>query len=120
MLPPTGEPVTAPAIYFRSRWVRADEGGILAASARLGDVVERNQVLGTVFDPISNQKSKIRAPVKGRVIGVALDQLVMPGYAAFHIATDGAVDNGAAPAAALPSVDEGAAAARAELEERPD
>jgi predicted deacylase len=122
MLQPDGAPAPAPAIYFRSRWIRSDEGGILAARAHLGDVVQRNQVLGTVFDPISNQRSKIRAPVNGRVIGVALDQLVMPGYAAFHIATEGAVESApvAPPAAALPSVDEGADAARAELEERPD
>jgi uncharacterized protein len=121
MLPPTGATVTAPAIYFRARWVRADEGGILSARARPGDFVKRNQVLGTIFDPISNRKSKIRAPERGRVIGVALDQLVMPGYAAFHIATGGAVEPGgaSAPASPLPSVDEGESA-RVELEERPD
>ena len=114
----------APAIYFRSRWVRADDGGILSARARLGDLVQPNQVLGTVFDPISNRRSKIRAPERGRVIGVAIDQLVMPGYAAFHLATQGPADKTDAaknaPAAALPSVDEGTGAARAELEERPD
>jgi hypothetical protein len=122
MLPAADGEVKQPAIYYRSRWVRSDEGGILAARAKLGDVVEPNQVLGTVFDPISNQKSKIRAPVRGRVIGVALDQLVMPGYAAFHLATEGAAEKPpVTPAsAALPSVDEGADAARSELEERPD
>src|SRR5262245_28254418 len=115
----------APAIYFRSRWVRADDGGILSARVKLGEVVQPNQVLGTVFDPISNQRSKIRSPEKGRVIGVAIDQLVMPGYAAFHLATQGPPEKGdgvqAAPAAALPSVDEGTGALRGgELEERPD
>src|SRR5262245_51114047 len=115
----------SPAIYMRSRWVRADDGGILSARAHLGDVVEPNQVLGTVFDPISNRRSKIRAPERGRVIGIAIDQLVMPGYAAFHLATQGPAEKTdsahGAPAAALPSVDEGAGAARSgELEERPD
>jgi len=105
-----------PAIYFRSRWVRADDGGILSARVRLGDQVQKNQVLGTVFDPLSNQRSKIRAPVNGRVIGVAIDQLVMPGYAAFHLATS-AQDTPAA--AGLPSVDEGTAHG-GDLEERPD
>ena len=116
----------APAIYYRSRWVRSDDGGILSARVHLGDEVQANQVLGTVFDPISNQRSKIRAPVKGRVIGVAIDQLVMPGYAAFHLATGGAAEKTdaaqgaqASPAAALPSVDEGAARG-GDLEERPD
>ncbi len=111
----------APELYYRARWIRADDGGILAARAKLGDKVKANQVLGTIFDPISNEKSTIRATHAGRVIGVALDQLVMPGFAAFHIATDEPMDAGAiVPAAALPSVDEGAEPERSELEERPD
>lgn len=113
----------APAIYYRSRWVRSDDGGILSARVQLGDEVRADQVLGTVFDPISNQRSKIRAPVAGRVIGVAIDQLVMPGYAAFHLATPGGAERAGAaqspPAAALPSVDEGAGHG-GDLEERPD
>ena len=111
-----------PALYYRARWIRADDGGILAARAKLGDMVKANQVLGTIFDPISNEKSTIRSSHKGRVIGVALDQLVMPGFAAFHIATDEAMegDSNVPAAALLPSVDEGAASGPTELEERPD
>jgi predicted deacylase len=111
-----------PTLYYRSHWIRADDGGILAARARLGDVVKRNQVLGTIFDPISNEKSTIRATHKGRVIGVALDQLVMPGFAAFHIATEEPMTSEApaAPAAPLPSVDDGGDWELTEREERPD
>ncbi len=115
------EPIE-PTLYYRAHWIRADDGGILAARAKLGDVVKQNQILGTVFDPISNEKSSIRAAQKGRVIGVALDQLVMPGFAAFHIATDEPMETSeSAPAAPdLPSVDEGAASDSVELAERPD
>ena len=111
-----------PTLYYRSHWIRADDGGILAARAKLGDTVKRNQVLGTIFDPISNEKSTIRATHPGRVIGVALDQLVMPGFAAFHIATDEPMTNEPppAPAAPLPSVDEGGDWELTERQERPD
>jgi predicted deacylase len=110
-----------PALYYRARWIRVDDGGILASRAKLGDVVKANQVLGTVFDPISNEKSTIRSSHQGRVIGIALDQLVMPGFAAFHIATDEPMDGSAnPPAAMLPTVDEGASVGRTEFEERPD
>ena len=110
-----------PELYYRARWIRADDGGILKARAKLGDTVKANQVLGTIFDPISNEKSTIRSSHKGRLIGVALDQLVMPGFAAFHIATDEPMeDHSIVPAAALPSVDEGTDSGRSELEERPD
>ena len=112
----------APTLYYRSHWIRADDGGILAARAKLGDTVKRNQVLGTIFDPISNEKSTIRATHRGRVIGVALDQLVMPGFAAFHIATDEPMASDAPPAAAapLPSVDDGGDWEMTERQERPD
>ncbi|MCK5190898.1 MAG: hypothetical protein KAR12_12665, partial [Methylococcales bacterium] len=30
-------------------------------------------------------RSKLKSPYKGRVIGMALNQVVMPGFAAFHI-----------------------------------
>ncbi len=72
-------------IYYQSRWVRADHGGILAGEVRLGRRVRRGDLLGTVIDPISNEQNAILSPFQGRVIGMALDQFVMPGYATFHI-----------------------------------
>ena len=42
-------------------------------------------MLGTVTDPITNEASSIVAPVRGRIIGMAVDQVVMPGFAAYHI-----------------------------------
>ncbi|MFK7914556.1 MAG: hypothetical protein AB8B93_11640, partial [Pseudomonadales bacterium] len=39
----------------------------------------------TVTDPISNEREEIRSPFSGRVIGMALNQFVMPGFATYHI-----------------------------------
>jgi uncharacterized protein len=72
-------------VYYQSRWVRADSGGILSGGVRLGKRVRPGDLLGTVIDPISNEQSEILSPYQGRVIGMALDQVVMPGYATFHI-----------------------------------
>ncbi len=72
-------------VYYQSRWVRADHGGILAGQVRLGRRVRPGDLLGTVIDPISNESNKILSPYRGRIIGMALDQFVMPGYATFHI-----------------------------------
>ncbi len=41
--------------------------------------------MGTVTDPITNIKADIKSPYDGRVIGMALDQVVMPGFATHHI-----------------------------------
>jgi predicted deacylase len=72
-------------VYYQSRWVRADRGGILFTSVKLGDRVQVGDMLGTVTDPISNARTEVIAPMDGRVLGKALNQFVMPGFAAFRL-----------------------------------
>lgn len=72
-------------IYYQSTWVRADDGGILFSVVRLGQAIEIGDVLGTVTDPITNEQALIYSPAKGRVLGMALNQVVQPGFAAFRI-----------------------------------
>lgn len=72
-------------VFEASRWVRVDEGGILISEVELGAEVEVGRLLGTVTDPITNERGEVRAPFAGRVIGMALNQVVIPGFAAFHI-----------------------------------
>jgi hypothetical protein len=71
--------------YYGSIWVRADRGGILFSEVKLGARVKEGEVLGKVTDPITNIRSSITAPTSGRVIGMAVNQVVLPGFAAFHI-----------------------------------
>jgi len=52
---------------------------------RLGAKVKEGDVLGTVTNPLSNEVMQVRSPFDGRVIGMALNQFVLPGFAAFHI-----------------------------------
>lgn len=73
-------------VYHRSFWVRAEQGGILFSTVELGDRVSEGDLLGEVTDPITNIKSGIVSPFDGRVIGMALNQVVLPGFAAFHVA----------------------------------
>jgi predicted deacylase len=72
-------------VYYKSRWVRAPAGGILLNRARLGERIKRNQLLGVVTDPITNVAQEIHSPISGRVIGMALNQVMLPGFAAYHI-----------------------------------
>lgn len=72
-------------VYYKSRWVRVPSGGILLNTVRLGERVKRDQVLGSVTDPITNASSQINSPLSGRVIGMALNQVMLPGFAAYHI-----------------------------------
>lgn len=72
-------------VYYESAWVRTARGGILLSSVKLGDTVSAGQVLGVVMDPISNARGEVVAPHIGRIIGMAVNQMVRPGYAVFHI-----------------------------------
>jgi predicted deacylase len=74
-----------PQIYRRSHWVRCNDGGILISEVELGDRVETGQLLGTVTDPLTNERALLLAPHDGTVIGMAVNQVVMPGFAAFHL-----------------------------------
>lgn len=72
-------------VYYRSSWVRADNGGILLADVSLGSTVRKGDLLGTITDPMNNARTELRSPYSGRIIGMARNQVVMPGFAAFHI-----------------------------------
>jgi predicted deacylase len=72
-------------VYYRSSWVRAGAGGILLANVSLGSTVRRGDVLGIITDPMSNARTEVRSPYSGRIIGMARNQVVMPGFAAFHL-----------------------------------
>ncbi|MCI5102623.1 MAG: succinylglutamate desuccinylase/aspartoacylase family protein [Algiphilus sp.] len=72
-------------VYYESHWVRADDGGILTSEVGLGDTVREGEVLGSVTDPITNRRVHLTSPNDGRVIGMALNQAVIPGFAAYHI-----------------------------------
>ena len=72
-------------VYYRSSWVRADSGGILLADVSLGSSVREGDLLGTITDPMNNARRELRSPYSGRIIGMARNQVVMPGFAAFHV-----------------------------------
>ena len=48
-------------------------------------LIKKGGALGTVTDPITNESSEITSPIAGRVIGMAVNQVVMPGFAAYHL-----------------------------------
>ncbi len=86
-------------VYYRSTWVRANRGGILLADVSLGGTVRRGDLLGTITDPMNNASTNLYSPYTGRVIGMARNQVVMPGFAAFHVGIQ-AVDVSTADVAA--------------------
>ncbi|WP_461520044.1 succinylglutamate desuccinylase/aspartoacylase family protein [Porticoccus sp.] len=75
-------------VYYDTYWIRTEYGGILSNRISLGDRVFKGQLLGIVTDPITNARHRIKAQDSGRVIGMAVDQVVMSGFAAYHIGAE--------------------------------
>ncbi len=79
---------TPQPVYYESTWVRSNRSGILLSSVELGESVEFGQRLGRVIDPVTNEQEELTAPFDGRVLGMALNQVVLPGFAAFRIGAE--------------------------------
>jgi predicted deacylase len=75
-------------VYYASKWVRVDNGGILFSDVALGERVSEGELLGVITDPISDREHRIYAPISGRILGMALNQVVLPGFAAYRIGTE--------------------------------
>lgn len=72
-------------IYYDSNWVRVESHGILTSKVDLGQSISEGDVLGRVTNPITNERNEIHSPYSGRVLGMALNRAMRPGYAAYHI-----------------------------------
>jgi uncharacterized protein len=75
-------------VLYRARWLRTNQSGLLISKVALGDKVRAGQTLGTVRDPLTGAESGVIATLPGKVIGLALNQQVMPGYAVYHLGVE--------------------------------
>lgn len=75
-------------IFTRSKWLRAgaDESGFFFPLATLGDEVKEGDLLGRIVDPFTDTVYELRAPMAGRLIGMAVSRPVLGGYGLFHLA----------------------------------
>ena len=75
-------------IFERSRWIRTElgTGGFFFPTANLGDVVETGDSLGEIVDPLTDASVEVISPIAGEIIGMAVPQPVLSGYALFHLA----------------------------------
>jgi predicted deacylase len=89
MLPPPRKqrPPMEPYVARSSYWVRAPESGVLRERVKLGALVDANEKLGTIADPLGAEEATVVAPKPGVVIGRTELPLVNEGDALFHVAT---------------------------------
>ena len=75
-------------IYERSRWIRTEigKGGFYFPTAKLGDIVQAGDSLGKIVDPLTDVSIEVVSPIAGEIVGMAVPQPVLSGYALFHLA----------------------------------
>lgn len=87
--------VDAPALEAESvrvektRWVRANQGGVLRLRVAPGQRLKRGQIIGTISDAFGDEGMTLKAPAAGVVLGLTEHPLVHRGDAVVHIATRG-------------------------------
>ena len=76
-------------VYRKTAWVRAGDAiGVFLTARQPGDYVKKGDVLGTVTDPVTEESATLVAPRDGRIIGMAVPQVALPGYGLFHLGFD--------------------------------
>lgn len=86
MLP--GEPAEPPLRLRieRTHWVRAEAGGILDLQVELGQPLRRGMTISLNTNPFGRERSQLKSPYSGMVLGLTQLPLVHPGDAVCHLA----------------------------------
>ncbi len=75
-------------VYRRTRWVRAEHGGIIEIYPVLGESISEGDILGVISDPLRRDKDILVSRVSGQIIGMVLSPMVIPGMAVLHVGLD--------------------------------
>jgi predicted deacylase len=75
-------------IVWSSSWVRARTGGLFQPLISSGDMVQKNQTVGTMTDPFGEFNEQIKSPITGYVVGLNNIPVVNAGDALMHIGVD--------------------------------
>lgn len=78
----TKKPITSKS----SRWIRANESGMVRTIKALGEIVKEDEVIAYIDEPLDDNSFEILSPFDGIIIGKSQIPLVQEGDAIFHIA----------------------------------
>ena len=106
-------PKSPPQFCASSKWLRAPMGGLFRSFRSDGELVRKDDLLGSVSDPFGEREREITAPFPGIIVGRAVMPVVNEGDAVFHLArvdsvkkAEGAMDDHSAQLADDPMFDE--------------
>ena len=88
MIDSSPKPLAENKVIWSSSWVRARTGGLFQPSIQCGDLVHKNQSVGSMTDPFGEFKEEIKTPTTGYVVGLNNIPVVNAGDALMHIGVD--------------------------------
>jgi len=74
------------SVIRKSRWIRAERGGVLKFHAKPGDVVHTGQVMAASLGIQGRLKHQIVSPWDGIILGMTTMPVVKPGEPVYHLA----------------------------------
>lgn len=78
----------SPIFSREEDWIPAHKGGILQPSVSLGQIIEKDEIIGTISDPFgADEVHPIHSPLKGVVVGVNTSPLIHEGLPIFKVAS---------------------------------
>ena len=91
MLPGDSPEIPDSQVYLRTTWERVPlgAGGYFFPEVTLGAKVRAGQQLGYLVSPMDDETTVVSAAQDGIIIGMARPQIVLSGYALFHLGLEG-------------------------------
>jgi len=75
-------------IIWSSSWVRARNAGLFQPVVSCGELIQKDQPVGTLTDPFGEFKEEIKSPSMGYVVGLNNNPVVNAGDALLHLGVD--------------------------------
>ena len=75
------EPKEENKIIWNSAWARAHHAGLFQSAINCGELVHKNQIVGTITDPFGEFKEQVKSPSTGYVVGLNNHPVVNAGDA---------------------------------------
>ena len=75
-------------VIWSSSWIRAKSAGLFQPTIQCGDLVEKDQRVGTITDPFGEFKEVVKSSTMGYVVGLNNNPVVNAGDALLHHGLD--------------------------------
>jgi predicted deacylase len=75
-------------VIWSSSWIRAKNAGLFQPTIKCGDLVNKDQHVGTITDPFGEFKEVVKSPTMGYVVGLNNNPVVNAGDAILHLGLD--------------------------------